>query len=167
MKRDFSRRSVIQSVLAVAASFAVSGRNTVAQPFFQKGEQEMSKSITEACTKYVDAWKRRDLDAISALVHPEIKFKSPTATTEGRDKYLAATARFLPLLLRVDVRAQFTSSEGAMVAYDFVCADPIGSCPTAELIHFRDGLVRESEVFFDARPFETFARAQAARKEAK
>jgi len=124
----------------------------------------MPNSNAEVCAKYVDAWKRRDLNAISAMVHAEIKFKSPTATTEGRDKYAAATARFLPLLLRVDVRAQFSSSEGAMVAYDFVCIDPIGSCPIAELIRFKDGLVCESEVFFDARPFEAFAKAQASRK---
>jgi hypothetical protein len=167
MKRDLGRRSVIQSMLAVAAGLAFRGPHATARSFFRKGEQEMSNSNTQACSKYVNAWKRRDIDAISQLIHPEIKFKSPTATTEGRDKYLAATARFLPLLVRVEVRAQFTSNEGAMVAYDFVCANPIGSCPTAELLRFKDGLVRESEIFFDARPFEAFAKAQAARKGAK
>jgi len=81
--------------------------------------------------------------------------------------YVAAAARFLQLLLRVGVRAQFSAGEEAMVAYDFVCAEPIGTCPTAELVRFRDGLVRESEIFFDARPFEAFAKAQVARGEAR
>jgi hypothetical protein len=48
-----------------------------------------------------------------------------------------------------------------------VCCDPIGRCPTAELVRVQDGLIRESQVFFDARPFEAMARGQTARKDAK
>ena len=34
--------------------------------------------------------------------------------------------------------------------------------PMQELVRFEDGLVRDTELFFDARPFEAMQRAQAA-----
>jgi len=127
----------------------------------------MPTSIKEACAAYLKAWARKDLDALGPLLHPEVHFKSPTAETTGRDKFLAATARFFPLIERVDTRAQFIEGDSAMFAYDFVCIAPIGVSPTAELLRFEDGLVRVSEIFFDARPFEAFARAQAQRAPGK
>jgi hypothetical protein len=54
------------------------------------------------------------------------------------------------------------SGDRAMFAYDFICRDPIGVCRTAELVRFQDGLIRDIELFFDARPFEAMQRAQAA-----
>jgi hypothetical protein len=45
-----------------------------------------------------------------------------------------------------------------MFWHDFVCRDPIGLAPTAELVRFEGGLVRESHIVFDVRPFEAFAR---------
>ncbi len=39
----------------------------------------------------------------------------------------------------------------------------IGVCRTAELVRFQDGLIRDIELFFDARPFEAMQRSQADR----
>jgi hypothetical protein len=124
----------------------------------------MSRSTEQVSNAYLDAWSRKDLDSIAANVHPDMHFKSPNAETHGRDAYIAATARMLPLLERIDVRAQFVSGDRAMFAYDFVCGAPIGLVRTAELIRIEGGLVRESEIFFDARPFEALTRARAAVK---
>jgi len=154
-------------MMALAAGALVGAPYIVGQPLEEKGEHCMSKENAEVVAKYVAGWERRALTDIAALIHPEIQFKSPTAMLNGRDKYVEATARFLPLLERVDVRAKFVSDDGAMLAYDFVCRAPIGACPIAELVRIKDGLVYVSEVFFDARPFEAFAKAQAARKDAK
>jgi len=122
----------------------------------------MSESIEEVSKAYIDAWARKDLDGIAAHVHPQVHFRSPNADTTGRAAYVAAVARMLPLLEGIDVRAQFVSGDSAMFVYDFICRAPIGICRTAELLRFEDGLVRESEVFFDPRPFEALARARAA-----
>jgi hypothetical protein len=80
----------------------------------------------------------------------------------GRDAVLAASKQIFPLLERLDVRAQFVSRQRAMFAYDFVCREPIGVCRTSELVHFQDGLIRDIELFFDARPFEAMQRARDA-----
>jgi hypothetical protein len=122
----------------------------------------MSKSIESSCTDYLNAWSRKDLDGIAAHLHPEVHFKGPMQELNGRDAVLASSKRIFPLLEQLNVRAQFVSGERAMFAYDFVCREPIGLCRTAELVHFQDGLIRDIELFFDARPFEAMHRARDA-----
>ena len=127
------------------------------------GEWQMTGTIAAAAAAYFDAWTRKDLDAIAARVHPDVHFKGPMNETRGRQAYVEASRRILPLLQRFELHAQFVSDTRAMAAYDFICIEPIGICRTAELLGFEDGLIRDSEVFFDARPFEAFMRAQAHR----
>jgi hypothetical protein len=156
-----------RSMMTLAAGAVLGAPWVAGEPLGETGEECMSKQNADVVAKYVAAWERRDLTDITALIHPEIQFKSPTASLNGRDKYVEATARFLPMLERVELRAQFVSDDGAMLAWDFVCRPPIGACPTAELVRIKGGLIYVSEVFFDARSFEAFAKAQAARKDAK
>ena len=122
----------------------------------------MFKSIESSCTDYLNAWSHKDLNGIAAHLHPEVHFKGPMQELNGRDAVLAASKAIFPLLERLDVRTQFVSGERAMFAYDFVCREPIGLCRTAELVRFQDGLIRDIELFFDARPFEAMQRAQQA-----
>jgi len=79
------------------------------------------------------------------------------------EDYRASTRRFLSILQRVDVRASFSAGDGGMIAYDFVCPEPIGIAPTAELVRIEGGLIRESEIFFDVRPFDAFTQARQPR----
>ncbi len=127
------------------------------------GEPIMTSARQSACTAYLDAWSRKDLDGIAALLHPQVHFKGPMQELDGRAAVVEATRRIFPLLERFDVHARFISGDRAMFAYDFVCREPIGVCRTAELVRFENGLIRETELFFDARPFEAMQRAQAAR----
>ena len=122
----------------------------------------MSKSNESNATAYIDAWSRKDLDGIAAHLHPAVHFKGPMQELNGRDAVLAATKAIFPILERMDVRGQFVSGDRAVFVYDFICGQPIGVCRTAELVRFDDGLVRDTELFFDARPFEAMQRAQAA-----
>ena len=85
----------------------------------------------------------------------------------GRDAVLASAKRIFPILERMDIRGQFGGGDRAVFVYDFICRQPIGVCRTAELVRFEDGLVRDTELFFDARPFEAMQRAQAAGSAAK
>lgn len=121
------------------------------------------KSTADAATAYLDAWARKDLNGIAARLHPEVHFRAPMQEVAGRDNVLGAAERVFPLLERLEKRAQFVSENAAMFCYDFVCREPIGTSRTAEWIRFEGGLIREIELFFDARPFEAFQRAQAQR----
>jgi hypothetical protein len=122
----------------------------------------VNPSARPALAAYLDAWSRKDAAALERAVHADVTFRSPTATTTGRAAYVAAATRVFPLLESLAVRATFLDGERAMVAYDFVCRAPIGRSPTAELLRFEGDQVRESEVFFDARPFEAFVRARSS-----
>jgi hypothetical protein len=126
------------------------------------GDSNMIKSIDSNCAAYLDAWSRKDLDGIAIHLHPDVHFKGPMQELNGREAILVSSKRVFPLLERLDVRGKFVSGDRAMFAYDFVCHDPIGVCRTAELVRFQDGLIRDIELFFDARPFEAMQRAQAA-----
>jgi hypothetical protein len=127
-----------------------------------KGSAAVANTIDEKCRVYMDAWTRKNLEGIGALYHPEVHFKGPMQELHGKDAVLAATQRIFPLLDSVAVRYQFVEGNRAMFVYDFVCREPIGLCRTAELVQFDDGLIRETELFFDARPFEAYQRSHSA-----
>lgn len=152
-----NRRSALTLATAIGVSCATG--QVFATP--DRGST-MLDSALKLCDRYYTAWQHKDLDAILACLHPDIVFKSPTATTHGRDAYAAAARRFLSLVDRIEVRKTFAEPNAAMVAVDFYCIQPIGLCPTAERIELTNGLIVEDELFFDARPFEAFARASAA-----
>ena len=157
MNMSVSRRSVLSAARGgVFMLFPAWSRAAT------KGDLTMVNTIEAKCAAYMDAWSRKDLDAIGALLHPKVHFKGPMQELNGREAVLAASQKIFPLLDKFVVRQQFVSGERSMFAYDFVCREPIGLCRTAELIKFEDGLIRETELFFDARPFEALQRAQAA-----
>jgi hypothetical protein len=151
-----------RTVLALAAGATLASRSVWGVQVFRTGG-DMTTSIEAACTAYLDAWARKDLSGIAARLHPAVRFKGPMQELNGRESVLAAAERVFPLLERFETWAQFVSRDRAMFAYDFICREPIGVCPTAELVRFEDGLIRDIQLFFDARPFEAFQRAQAQR----
>jgi hypothetical protein len=155
-----------RSVLALCTDALIASRAAWSQ-IAQPGDSTVLKSIDSNCAAYLDAWSHKDLDGIAAHLHPDVHFKGPMQELNGREAVLASSKRIFPLLERLEVRAQFVSGDRAMFAYDFVCRDPIGVCRTAELVRFQDGLIRDIELFFDARPFEAMQRAQADRTAAK
>lgn len=111
-------------------------------------------ALLSLAEEYLDAWKRKDLQGISRLVHPEIDLKSPLVEVSGRDAFLGTCEKILPMLLDVRIHAKFASQTQAMMVYDFVLKEPIGTTRTANLMTFEKHLIRSVELLFDARPFE-------------
>lgn len=109
---------------------------------------------------YLQAWDKKDLEAIAKYLHPEVHFIGPMTETTGKEKFLQSAKRIFGLLKRLEVRSKFAAGDQAIFTYDFICVDPIGVCRTAELITFKDGLISMIELFFDARPFEKLMQSQ-------
>lgn len=150
-----------RSVLMLAAATGMSCTTEGAFAATVRG-LTMPESVRELCERYYTAWQHKDLDGILRCLQPDVVFKSPNATTQGRDAYAAAARRFLSLVDRIEVRQTFTAENAAMAAVDFYCVQPIGLCPTAERMELKNGLIAEDELFFDARPFEALGRAKPA-----
>jgi SnoaL-like domain len=158
MNELLTRRSVLA---LTGAAFVAPGADMPKAA--QQGDPTMQKSIDSNCAAYLDAWSQKDLDGIAVHLHPDVDFKGPMQELKGREAVLTSAKRIFPVLERFEVRARFVSGDRAIFVYDFVCREPIGVCRTAELVKFQDGLIRNIELFFDARPFEAMQRAQANR----
>lgn len=102
---------------------------------------------------YIDAWSRKDINAIAKLVHPQINLKSPMTELTGKDRFLEAVKKTLEPLERVNVRAKFVSGAQAVLIYDFHMKE-VGLVRNANLMQMEDNLVRSVELFFDASPFK-------------
>ena len=122
----------------------------------------MATSVATVCAGYLEAWARKDLEGIGRSLHPDVHFAGPMQQLTGRDAVLASSQRVFGLLERFDIKAQLFAEDHAMFVYDFVCREPIGVCRTAELVRIEDGLIREINLFYDARPFEALQRDQGA-----
>ena len=122
----------------------------------------MESNLLNISEAYLQAWNDKDVDQIARYVHPDVRFVGPMSQTTGKDAFLQGAKRMFGLLQEIKVQSKFASDSQAIFTYDFVCAQPIGVCRTAELITFTDGLISGVEIFFDARPFEKMMLAQKA-----
>jgi ketosteroid isomerase-like protein len=112
------------------------------------------ESNVDRAVAYYHAMDRKDLAAMSRLLHPDVQVVSPLDNLTGREPVLQAAERFLPAVKNIEVRAHFGSADQAMLAYDMVFNEPLGVCRTAAFLTIKHGLIVRNELFFDARPFE-------------
>ncbi len=124
----------------------------------------MSENILELGEAYFDALNKKDVQKITEMVHPEMRFKSPVAEESNRDGFLASVRRMLVNVRGLRVKSRFASGNQAMFAYEMSFNEPVGTVKVASLITFEGGQIKSIELFFDARPFE---KVMAAHPEAK
>lgn len=119
----------------------------------------MSENPMSIAESYLAAWQRKDLPEIARHLHPQVHFKGPMAEITGREAVVGSVQRMFPILKEINIQSKFAAGNQAIFTYDFLCAEPVGSCRTAELMTFEDGQIKDIELFFDARPFEKLARS--------
>jgi len=120
----------------------------------------MKNDLLASGEAYLNAWDNKDLEGIAKHLHPEVHFLGPMTETRGKERFLQSAQRMFGLLKALKVRSKFASENQAAFTYDFICAEPIGVCRTAEVMTFKDGLISGIELFFDARPFEKLMQSQ-------
>jgi ketosteroid isomerase-like protein len=103
---------------------------------------------------YYQALQKRDVVGIARHLHPDVRFIGPLSDLTGKEAVLDAAKRFLTLLKSLTMHATFGSSERAMLTYDVDFGEPVGVWRTAVLMTFKDGLIANLELFYDARPSE-------------
>jgi hypothetical protein len=108
-------------------------------------------SLVPIGEEYLKSWERHDLDKMRQYLALDVHFKEPLSEITGRDSFLSFAQKNLHLVKEVRIRSKFESGSEAVLIYDFVFVDPIGSIRTAARLAFQNGKIRDIELFYDPR----------------
>jgi hypothetical protein len=109
----------------------------------------METDARELLTSYIQAVGERRLEALPPLLDPDAEFTLGDNTVRGRDAFVGAFRRLLPIIQRNDIRHVFVDGDEACVVYDFVTSTPVGPVLSVEYIHLRNGLIASSTLVFE------------------
>jgi hypothetical protein len=101
---------------------------------------------------YYLALKDKNITEVGQYFHSHILLISPLGETVGKEAALKAAQGFSALINNLTIRSAFGTEDEAVVIYDVELAQ-IGTIKTASYLTFKDGLIVQIELFFDARPF--------------
>ncbi|MDO8953296.1 MAG: nuclear transport factor 2 family protein [Gammaproteobacteria bacterium] len=114
----------------------------------------MSDKNLHTALAYYRAMNDKDLSEVAKYLHPEVTLLSPLAEVLGKDAALAAAKGFCSLIKKLTIRAQFSAQDQVMLAFDVDFPAPIGTLRSAVLMTFKDGLIKNNEMFYDPRAIE-------------
>lgn len=105
-----------------------------------------TKSIGVA---YYTALGQKDLEEVKKYLHPDIQFSDPQEKVIGREAVLQAAKGFSNIFKALNIRAQFGSSDQAMIVYDVEIPGLSSKLQAASLLSIQDGLISKIELFYD------------------
>ena len=120
---------------------------------------------TEAGTvarAYIDAVGARDLAPLETLFDDQV-VANLSGGQFGKEEWIEAIGRLLPVLIRNDIREIFVAGERACIVYDFVTDTPAGSVVCVELVTVQGGRITDVELVLDRVAFAPVQEALQAR----
>ena len=114
----------------------------------------MSPNPKSIAIAYLEACSRKDLQAVEALLAPQMVFVGPAARVTGAAAYLAVLKRLGPVWVSSDVKKIFAEGDDVCAVYDFVTNTPAGRVPIVEWLRIENGLIAAVEIFFDRVSFK-------------
>ena len=109
----------------------------------------MASEIHDLVTSYINAVGEHRLDALPAMLEPDVEFTLGDNTVRGVEAFVAGFQRLMPIIVRNDVRKVFVDGEEACVIYDFVTDTPAGAVLSVEHIKFRNGRLASTLLVFE------------------
>ena len=109
----------------------------------------MATDPRKLVTSYIQAVGERRLDLLPPLLEPDAEFTLGDNTVRGRDAFVGAFRRLLPIIDRNEIRHLFVDGEEACVVYDFVTSTPVGPVLSVEYIKLRNGRIASSTLVFE------------------
>ncbi|BCJ38631.1 hypothetical protein Athai_61340 [Actinocatenispora thailandica] len=97
---------------------------------------------------FVEALGKRDLAAVSELLHDDVVYESPGARVTGAAAVAAAIGEFAATVTGADVVAAFGDEQGAVVCHD-LHTGPFGTLRTVDHVTVRAGRIVADTVVFD------------------
>ncbi|HVD31242.1 MAG TPA: nuclear transport factor 2 family protein [Methylomirabilota bacterium] len=100
-------------------------------------------------TSYIQAVGERRLEGLPPLLEPDAEFTLGDNTVRGREAFVGAFRRLLPIIERNDIRHLFVDGDEACVVYDFVTSTPVGPVLSVEHIKLRNGRIASTVLVFE------------------
>jgi ketosteroid isomerase-like protein len=114
----------------------------------------MTNDPKSVALAYIEACGSRDLDAVTPLLAPDVKFVGPGNSLSGAAPYLAVLRRIGSVWVRSDVKKVFVDGPEVCVVYDLVTDTPAGAVPTVEWLRVEGGRIASVTLFFDRVSFK-------------
>lgn len=102
---------------------------------------------------YYKAMLAKNFRTMATFIHEDVYFRGPLAEMHGKEAVVLAAKNFGEQLHDIQIRSRFASHHQVMFAYDMVVSAPVGKFQAAVLMTFKDHLISQIELFYDARPF--------------
>lgn len=114
----------------------------------------MTSDPQEIALAYLDACSRKQFDAVTPLLSPDLKFVGPGNALTGAAPYLAVLQRISAVWVRSEVRRVFVDGADVCAIYDFVTDTSAGSVPIVEWLHIEAGQITSVTLVFDRVAFK-------------
>jgi SnoaL-like domain len=109
----------------------------------------MANETHDLATSYINAVGEHRLDALPAMLEPDVEFTLGDNTVRGIEAFVGAFQRLMPIVLRNDIRKVFIDGDEACVLYDFVTDSPAGAVLSVEHMKFRNGRLASTLLVFE------------------
>ena len=109
----------------------------------------MATQIHDLVTSYIKAVGDHRLEALPAMLDPDVEFTVGDTTLRGAEAFVGAFERLSPIILRNDIRKVFVDGDEACVIYDFVTDTPVGAVVSVEHIKVISGRIASVLLVFE------------------
>jgi hypothetical protein len=109
----------------------------------------MTTDARELVTSYIQAVGERRLEDLHPLLEPDAAFTLGDNTLRGREAFVGAFRRLIPIIERNEIRHLFVDGDEACVVYDFVTSTPVGPVLSVEHLRLRNGRIAETTLVFE------------------
>jgi hypothetical protein len=109
----------------------------------------MATDARALLTSYIQAVGDRRLEALPPMLEDDVAFTLGDSTLRGREAFVNAFRRLLPIIERNNIRHLFVDGDQACVVYDFVTNTKVGRVLSVEHIGLRNGRIASSTLVFE------------------
>ena len=116
---------------------------------------EEKQNLTTAIS-YYQAMVNRDYEKIGYYLGQDARLISPLSEITGKKNVINAANNFAKMLKSIDIKSSFAKDNQVILVYNMHLQEPINSLKAVTLMSFKKAVITKIELFYDARPFESF-----------
>ena len=115
-------------------------------------------SGTEIVKKFHEAWNKKDINAIGALLTDDTVYEGPLFTWKGKEEYLKGIEPILPGFVEIKALQQMEKGNTIFTIEDITANFPEGpiTVHTAEVTEIRGDKIAKAKTYFDPRKIEKY-----------